>query len=81
MVNPALLELTARDRTAELRRTDPARRSARRAALARPAGLPLSARSRRSRSAVHPQRALGWFIVSVGLRLALPRSLDVDPSR
>ena len=72
-MNPALMEMLATDRIRQLPRAN-----------ARPAGhgrcsvpgdvgpaRPLSARRDPLAS---PQHAIGWFLVSVGLRLALPRS-------
>jgi hypothetical protein len=75
VLNPVLAELAARDRIAELRRASAKRSLGAQSRL--DADLSGSERplvsirdARRSR----PQRALGWFLVSVGLRLALPRT-------
>jgi hypothetical protein len=73
-MNPGLTEMMARDRITELR-VD-ARRSSRTGPT-----IPTETEARyappRSMPHVHlanPQRAIGWFLVSVGLRLALPRT-------
>jgi hypothetical protein len=75
MLNPALLEMAARDRTAELRRAGTQRslgaRSNHAADTAKPHTTRLSMRHPRT---AHPQQAIGWFLVSVGLRLALSRA-------
>jgi hypothetical protein len=74
VLNPALLEMFARDRTAEIQR-----------AVAKQSfgtGSPISATttktgtpwSSRPAHRPHPQQAVGWFLVSIGLRLALPRA-------
>ncbi len=57
MTNSALLEMAARDRDQMRRGGCAARTSAPARRRPRPAG---------------PQRAVGWFLVSVGLRLVLP---------
>jgi hypothetical protein len=73
MLNPAFAEMEARDRIAERHRATTKRGS--RGCPARdetedPTARPSVRRARRA----NPQRAIGWFLVSVGLRLALPRS-------
>ncbi len=70
MTTPGLIELMAKDRSAELRAAAAHRAAVRTEIAARPA-------SYRSLPHVHlanPQRAVGWFLVSVGLRLAIPRT-------
>lgn len=74
MLNPALVEMQARDRISEMRRVGATRSSGTRpcptvgVTMARAFARPI-ADARRS----EPRRALGWFLVSVGLRLAVPR--------
>ena len=75
MLNPALAEMAARDRNAELLRAAPKRSLDSRGYRATeeretPTARPSVRRARRA----NPQRAVGWFLVSVGLRLALPRT-------
>jgi hypothetical protein len=65
MLNAAMLGMAADERIADMRRS------------ARPRAPHVAARRRRT---AHPQQAFGWFLVSVGLRLALPRT-RVTPSR
>ncbi len=65
MTNPALAEMAARDHIAELRRAA-GRRSVARAAET------TAVRTARPRG--NPQRTIGWFLISVGLRLAVPPS-------
>jgi hypothetical protein len=74
MLNPALTEMAARDRLAGLHRA-----AARRSLDSRGYGdtdetkaLTVQLSDRRAQR-VGPRRAVGWFLVSVGLRLALPR--------
>jgi hypothetical protein len=75
MLNPALLEMAARDRTAELQRASTRRSLGARSNHAVDAARPHTARlSLRHARAAHPQQAIGWFLVSVGLRLALSRT-------
>jgi hypothetical protein len=72
MLNPALTEMAARDRIAQLQR-DAAKRSFRHRPFA-PVGITTpqpNDRSIRKARLANPQRAVGWFLVSVGLRLAL----------
>lgn len=75
MLNPAVAEMAAHDRSTELLRAA-TRRSVDsrgyRAAAKHKAPTPRLS-IRRARRA-NPQQAVGWFLVSVGLRLALPRS-------
>jgi hypothetical protein len=75
MLNPAFVEMAARDRIADMQRVSTTRSFGARSYLAAdtttsqtpPAGI------RHARCA-DLQRAIGWFLVSVGLRLALPRA-------
>lgn len=73
MFNPALTESMARDRIEDLRRAGAKRSFEARCYAATDRTKPDMAlarieRYRRSR----PRRAIGWFLVGVGLRLALP---------
>jgi hypothetical protein len=72
-MNPGLVELMAQDRTTELR-TAAANRSLRCSAPTEIAARATSSRSNRHVRLGNPQRAIGWFLVSVGLRLAMPRT-------
>jgi hypothetical protein len=76
MTNPALIELMAQDRTMELRTAAANRswRSWRSAVPVEIAARRTTSRPRRQVRPANPQRAIGWFLVSVGLRLALPRT-------
>jgi hypothetical protein len=81
-MNPALVEMAAQDRIAELRRTAARRPLATRSYLTAPTTLSQPPRSSIGRAPrtdaeqarTNPQQAVGWFLVSVGLRLALPRA-------
>ena len=75
MLNPALVEMQARDRISEMRRVGATRSSGM-------SSYPTVGNTRATRAFVwslpaarrtEPRRALGWFLVSVGLRLAVPR--------
>jgi len=75
MFNPALTEMMARDRIAELQRADAKRSTRSRSSV--PGAITSSPRppvSVRPGRLANSQRAIGWFLVSVGLRLALPRA-------
>jgi hypothetical protein len=75
MLNPALLEMAARDRTAELQRAGRQRSLGARSNHAADSARPHTARrSMRHARGAQPQQAIGWFLVSVGLRLALSRT-------
>ncbi len=72
-MNPGLMEMLAKDRTTELNAAaaNRASRSAVRTGIdTRPAPSRSGPRLRRA----NLQRAIGWFLVSVGLRLAMPRT-------
>jgi hypothetical protein len=75
VLNPALAEMMASDRIMELRGAATKRslraRASVRAETAAPQAL---SRSVRHDHLANSQRAIGWFLVSVGLRLALPRT-------
>jgi hypothetical protein len=75
VLNPALLELAGRDRISEMQRAS-AERSL--GARSRHASDTASSRrppfSTRHPRLANPQRAIGWFLVSAGLRLVLPRT-------
>jgi hypothetical protein len=75
VLNPALAEMVATDRIRELER-GAARRSlrARSSAPAETAAPQASSGSLRHAHLANSQRTIGWFLVSVGLRLALPRT-------
>jgi len=75
MLNPLWAEIAVRDRIAELRRASAKRSPGERAYLDTDTSRSVAPRwsTRRARQA-HPQRAIGWFLVSVGLRLALPKA-------
>jgi hypothetical protein len=74
VLNPALVEMQARDRIAEMRRVGATRSSGRSSyptvdnSRARTFAWSIPAARR-----TETRRALGWFLVSVGLRLAVPR--------
>jgi len=74
-MHPALMEFAARDRISELRRAGAERSIVARSDPAtdanRPRTTPLAIRGA---GAGGPRRALGRFLVRVGLRLAGPRS-------
>jgi hypothetical protein len=75
MLNPALEEVAARDRISELRR-GATKRSVDSRAYPTMEGT-MASKGRRPIQSAHradPQQAIGWFLVSVGLRLALSRS-------
>jgi hypothetical protein len=74
MLNSALAEMVARDRIAEMHRTA-ARRSfdSRGYRAMDETKAPTVQLSVRRAHRPNPRRAVGWFLVSVGLRLALPR--------
>jgi hypothetical protein len=75
VLNPALLEMAARDRIAEMHRAGAKRLVGTRSYLAADTTSSHTRRfSIRHAGRPHPQRAIGWFLVSVGLRLALPRA-------
>jgi hypothetical protein len=80
MTNPALTEMTARARVEDLRRSA-ARRSAHTGRLATRRLAARRAQSRRPARwetvCIHlapPRQAIGRFLISLGLRLAAPRS-------
>jgi hypothetical protein len=75
-VNPALLEIATRESITELHRASAKRSRGARYDLADTDRLYPPPASRHPRLA-NPQRAIGWFLISVGLRLAVPRT----PSR
>jgi hypothetical protein len=75
VLNPALAEMVANDRITELRAAAAKRSSSARASAGAETGAPhASSRSNRHAHLANSQRAIGWFLVSVGLRLALPRT-------
>jgi hypothetical protein len=75
MLNPVLTEMAARERIAQMRRAGAKRAPGSRAYLDT-GGTDASAVGPSARPARrgNPQQAVGWFLVSVGLHLALPRS-------
>ena len=72
-MNPGLIEMMVKDRRTELRAAaaNRASRSGARTAIATGAA---SSRPGQHVRLANPQQAIGWFLVSVGLRLALPRT-------
>lgn len=74
-MNPTLAEMMANDRITELRRAAARRSSCAGPSVATEIAAPrASYRSVRHEHLVNSQRAVGWFLVSVGLRLAVPRT-------
>jgi hypothetical protein len=75
MLNPALAAMMTGERIAELQRADTRRstrpRSSGPVAVTSSSRPPVSVRPPRL---ANRQQAIGWFLVSVGLRLALPRA-------
>jgi hypothetical protein len=73
-LHPALTEMAARDRIRDMQRAGTKRSFGIRSYVAVDTTMsqiaPLSVRGTRL---ARPRRAIGWFLVSVGLRLALPR--------
>jgi hypothetical protein len=77
-MTPGLTEMLAQDRITELRggaTQRSSRSTGRPVATAGPASLRSSPRVRLA----NPQRAIGWFLVSVGLHLAMPRTSTGSP--
>jgi hypothetical protein len=72
-MNPGLLEMMANDRSREMRAAA-VNWSARSAVHTVIAGHPAPRRSSPQVRLANPQQAIGWFLVSVGLRLAMPRT-------
>jgi hypothetical protein len=72
-MNPGLIEMMAKDRRTELRAAA-ANRASRSVARTGIATRPASSRSSQHVRLANPQQAIGWFLVSVGLRLAMPRT-------
>jgi hypothetical protein len=74
-MNPAFVEMAARDRIAEMRRASATRSLGTGSHLAADTTIaqtpPFPIRHARRADLQH---AIGWFLVSVGLRLALPRT-------
>jgi hypothetical protein len=73
VLNPALLEMAARDRIAEMHRAGAKRPGGTRGDLADADWFDTPPVPRHPRIA-NRQRAIGWFLISVGLRLAVPRT-------
>ena len=73
-MNPAMVEMVAQARVVEMRQAA-ARRSpgARRLEADRARRTRTPAEKTISMRPAAPRRAIGWFLISVGLRLALPR--------
>ena len=74
MFNPAFIEMAINERVADLRRAH--RRSSVAHATDRAAARAGSRERRRGRRAgvSHPQETIGWLLVSIGLRLVVPRT-------
>lgn len=75
MLNPTMIEMLAQDRITDLRRGAANRSCVARSnvALVTVGSQTLPGPSRQAHLA-NPRRAIGWFLVSVGLRLALART-------
>jgi len=79
--SPALTEMMASDRIAELQRADTKRLTRSRSAVpVAVTAFPRPPVSVRPARLANRQQAVGWFLVSVGLRLALPRA-GTGPAR
>lgn len=76
MMNPILNELAATERLADLCRAGMRSRSAHATDLA---VIDDSSPRRRRRAVRRPQEAVGWLLVSVGLRLVVPRPPAESP--
>lgn len=74
MLNPALVEMAARDRIAEMQRAGAKRGLGTGSYPAADTTASQAPRLTRHARRADLQRAIGWFLVSVGLRLALPRT-------
>jgi hypothetical protein len=72
-MSPGLTEMMAQDRISELRGGATQRSSCSAGRPVTTAG-PASTRSSPRVRPANPQRAIGWFLVSVGLHLAMPRT-------
>jgi hypothetical protein len=72
-MNPGLIEMMAKDRRTELQAAA-ANRASSSAVRTEIAVRPASSRSAEHVRLANPQQAIGWFLVSVGLRLAMPRT-------
>jgi hypothetical protein len=73
-MNPAMMEMVARARVVEMREAAAKRsRGPRRLDADRARRTRVPAQRTVSIRPVAPRRAIGWFLISVGLRLALPR--------
>ena len=70
MMNPILNELAATERLADLRRAGMRSRFGHASDLA---GIGDSSSEHRRGRVRRPQEAVGWLLVSVGLRLVVPR--------
>jgi hypothetical protein len=74
-MNPPLIEMMAHIRMADMRQAAVTRSgTSRRAVIARPAGTTSSPVWRGTGSPAAARRAIGWFLVGVGLRLAVSRT-------
>ncbi len=80
MLNPALVEIAATERIADMHRTGAkwfrAHRADQPAATTNSQARSVSLRHARL---AKPQQTIGWFLVSVGLRLALSRTPGGSP--
>jgi hypothetical protein len=74
MLNPALVQMVARDRIAEMHRAGAKRALSTGSYPAADCTASQATRLTRHARRADLQRAIGWFLVSVGLRLALPRT-------
>jgi hypothetical protein len=75
MTNPTVVEMSAQARMTEMRQAATKHSTGHRGFTARKTATPPSSASRTASVRVgEPRRAIGWFLVNVGLRLALPRA-------
>jgi hypothetical protein len=80
VLNPAVAEMMASDRIVELQAAAAKRSLGARASVRAETAAPQAlSRSVRRDHLANPQRAIGWFLVSVGLRLALSRTPTGSP--
>jgi hypothetical protein len=72
MLNPKLTEMMASDRIRELQRTSAQGSWRGRYSVANESAV--SRRTSRHDRLIDSQRVIGWFLVSIGLRLVVPRT-------
>jgi hypothetical protein len=76
-MNPALTEMMAQTRMADMRQGAISRRTNSRGATVRPRGADASPLRHGAVPHAAVRQAIGWFLVGVGLRLAVPRPRPV----